>query len=77
MDYGKMLIQNADDFLEGKDFITKNKTIDRNAKYSRHKNKDRLDPAKQQRYDELLSHIDKNLNLILTEKSEYNKNIDS
>ena len=45
-------------------------------KYSRHKNKDRLDPIKQQRYDELLAHIDSNLNLILQEKQEYHKNID-
>lgn len=97
IDYGRQLVQNADDFLsdkkskvlEGydstsqgtssnKDFVNQNRGLafQKNQAYNTRKNKQRLDPQSQERYDQLLANIDANLEAILKEKQDYYNNQD-
>lgn len=58
-------------------FIHQNKgaAFVRNPNHKLNRNKERLDPSKQARYDQLLKEIDDNLEAILKDKEEYQKNI--
>lgn len=92
IDYSKHLLDKADEFLENKtdysgkttnskvSFIDANKqrAFDRIPTHlKRQRNKERLDPQKQQRYDELLKHVEENLDSIVKEKKLFNMNPDS
>lgn len=91
IEYGKALLQRADDFLDNKpsvdltsessssnkvSFISQNKDKAYNAQGARQRmrrNKDKLDPAKQQRYDELLQQVEDNIDNILKDREDQKK----
>jgi len=93
IEYGKSLIQRADDYLEDKpvvdvsnqssqsskvSFINQNKQKAFQEGLSANKvnrNKDRLAPHQQERYDQLLNQVEENLESILQDKEDYNKGL--
>lgn len=97
IEYGRSLIERADDFLDNRPSITmssdmesqltkggskvsfmkqnRNDAFTKNPNNRLNRNKERLDPAKQLRYDQLLKDIDANLEAILKDKEDYQRNL--